>query len=331
MSMLDTAPGDFLTIGQARELLVEAERAKAEAAVDRRAAEKALADARYAQGQAEFQNREASAKIAAVQRREENLKQYAAQEAALAEREKAVDEKLRRANEIMSRYDADKHRAMLNLGTQSGPEKIMSDTEETAAITPPPVPDAFTAALTLCQVALDPKATGARLRDLQEKISAAMKAEASLAAAKAEHDAAISKERAELDQRKAKLGEREVELLAKSAGVEQRHRELRDVHAAIKEREDQLKRRLLYHAGHTINEKLQSIPSWEEVDRICFGRPDPHFDQQQPQREGAGETEGERLPDAPPELSIRRAVPISPERSATQRRADRRAAEGHAA
>jgi hypothetical protein len=111
MSLTETAPGDFLTAAQAREILVQAERAKAEAAVDRKAAEKALADARYAQGQAEFQNREASAKVASVQQREEATRKYDQREAALTEREKALAAREKAVNETMAAYDADKHRA----------------------------------------------------------------------------------------------------------------------------------------------------------------------------------------------------------------------------
>ena len=97
---------------EARALRKEARELRDAAAADRKAADEALAAVRYAQGQAEFHNREASEKIASIQKRETLLEQYGPREAALAAREKAVLERERAAAETMRSYNRDKHVAM---------------------------------------------------------------------------------------------------------------------------------------------------------------------------------------------------------------------------
>lgn len=112
---MDTATDDFLTAVEVKAKLAEAKRLHVEAAEHRKVAAKDLETARIERGQTEFNNREISQKLFALQKREELLKQYDAREAALAEREAALKVRQKAVDEKLSHYDADRHRTMQTL------------------------------------------------------------------------------------------------------------------------------------------------------------------------------------------------------------------------
>jgi hypothetical protein len=95
-------------------LHAEAERLRAEAAADRKAAEEALAKAEYVFGQADWRNRDTEAKLAIVARRELWLKTDG-QEDVLRAREATAAAHLAQAQELMARYDKDRHAAAIAL------------------------------------------------------------------------------------------------------------------------------------------------------------------------------------------------------------------------
>jgi hypothetical protein len=88
----------------------------------------------------------------------------------------------------------------------------VSDAHEHDDLSPPPV-DAFEAALTLIQLAAEPKAFAARLQELKLVTAAAEKARISLAVESKAHTAFVAKATAELEQREAAARAREAKAL----------------------------------------------------------------------------------------------------------------------
>jgi hypothetical protein len=75
-----------------------------------------------------------------------------------------------------------------------------------------PSPDTFSAAIALIGLAVDPKATAARLAELQKQIEKAEAATAKLAADRSTHEAAVATAKAELEARAAALHKRDTAL-----------------------------------------------------------------------------------------------------------------------
>jgi hypothetical protein len=199
----------------------------------------------------------------------------------------------------------------------------MDDNNETIIA---PQADSFAAVLALINLITDPKAAGVRLRSFQEREAAAVKAEASLATAKAQHDAAISKERAALEKRAAEIDKFFKEVHSRKRTLDERERSREEYHQEVERRELNLKRRLMSDLGLTSHPlQAQSVPSFAELDQMRLRTPDHHFGQPQQPREGTDEVVDEVVNDRP-DLSVRRAVPVSPPRSAAERRAERAAA-----
>ncbi len=190
-------------------------------------------------------------------------------------------------------------------------------------ITPPPT-DSFAAVFSLLAIVADAKACGTRLRELQQKTVAAARAEASLAPARAAHDAHVARTQAELDRQKIKLGALTDELASKAARLDEQHARLAEMGRHLTNRETQLKRRLLTLANEPLwHETLQGPPTWEQIDQV-LNPVDPHV----PAGDGVvfleepGDGPSEAIPDAAAGLTITRV----PRQSAAKRRAQREAA-----
>lgn len=91
--------------------------------------------------------------------------------------------------------------------------------DEQTNTVPSTPPDAFAAALALIAIALDPKATEARLRSLQEHEAAAAKATAELTIERVETDQYCAGARTEIAKRFEAVQKAEVELFARDGAV----------------------------------------------------------------------------------------------------------------
>jgi hypothetical protein len=110
----------------------------------------------------------------------------------------------------------------------------MDDTDEAAAPTAPaPTMSAFNDVGVLLKVISDEKACAKRLASLRAATLACEKAQADLATARAEHDAFVSKERAQLERDLTKLREREVKLAAEQSNLEVREKHLKNLKREI--------------------------------------------------------------------------------------------------
>jgi hypothetical protein len=195
-------------------------------------------------------------------------------------------------------------------------------TIEQPAIAPPAD---FATVTTLLAIVADAKACGKRLRELQKQTAAAARAEASLAPARAAHDAHVARTQAELDRQKTRLDALADELASKAALVNEQHARLADIANDLTNRETALKRRLLTLAGHDLwHETLQSPPTWEQIDQV-LNPVDPHMPAAADDvvfLEDPGDGPSEAIPEAAAGLTITRA----PRQSAAERRALREAA-----
>jgi hypothetical protein len=193
----------------------------------------------------------------------------------------------------------------------------MSTDNETVT---PPSDAAFAAVLNLLALVTDPKATGARLRDLQKKTAAAMKAEGDLVAARAAHDQFVAAEQQALDKRKREIDELYNEVQGRRLGLDRRDKEFHQQRDEVETRERHLKFRLLRLANVDWNETLQGLPTWPQIDQICYGVPieTPMLriiarDAAPPPGESREQGEGEQdsqgvIVNGRPDLSLRRAV-----------------------
>jgi hypothetical protein len=177
----------------------------------------------------------------------------------------------------------------------------------------------------LLAVVADAKACGSRLRELQKQTAAAARAEASLAPAKAAHDAHVARTQAELDKQKTKLDAIADELGSKAARLDAQHAQMADFAKELTTRENQLKRRLLTLVNEPLwHETLQDPPTWEQIDQI-LNPVDAHLPAASDGAvflEEPGDGPSEAVPDAMSGLTITR----SPRQSAARRRAQRAAA-----
>ena len=80
--------------------------------------------------------------------------------------------------------------------------------------------DDFKAALTLLQMAVDAAATKERLNELRAATADARQAQSDLAAARAEHDAAVARDRAEIEAERTAIAERWAEVRRQSAALD---------------------------------------------------------------------------------------------------------------
>jgi hypothetical protein len=204
-----------------------------------------------------------------------------------------------------------------------------NETETTETPVVPFAPESLEQLADIIALVLDAKACGHRTRSLQEVNSAALKSLAEIAAKRSDFDQHATAKNAALDKREREIFEREVALNAKAGQLDERHVWLVDFGRNITERENALKRRVMLLAGETPprSDGFQAMPSWEEIDGMLNpDRGDPHY---MPAAEVS--TESEPVPNGPTDRTplMRAAPPAS--RSAAARRAERRAAEGHAA
>ena len=121
------------------------------------------------------------------------------------------------------------------------------DLPETAGTAPLPAAAsiAFDVALTLLQVALDPKATQQRLVAIRNAIATAETATAKADAAKA----ALSQRTAEFERREAKISSGEVEIFQDKQTLKDERDALFEHERELKVREDQVVRHILRERG----------------------------------------------------------------------------------
>jgi hypothetical protein len=140
--------------------------------------------------------------------------------------------------------------------------------------------DGFAEAMILLKLATDPEATKARLSELKAaetaaalREEAATQAEVSLAKQKAEQEAAIAKERQELDAFHDSLIKRE---RAASDKLERATSYLRDMQRL----DEQMRRAVMNYGGLLANfsDRLQEVPNWQALDKILLGVADAHMD-----------------------------------------------------
>jgi hypothetical protein len=93
-------------------------------------------------------------------------------------------------------------------------------------------------------------------------------------AAFAEHETAT---RAALAKQADANGEDAGQLYLRSLELKNQHATLAGIFRDISIKDEQLRRRLLRYTGREINEKLQSLPGWEELERL-FGTADAPID-----------------------------------------------------
>ena len=84
----------------------------------------------------------------------------------------------------------------------------------------PVTADSFTAVAALLALATDPRACRARLLELQRQIDAAGKAQAKLAAEHVAHEAAVARDRAQIEEREKSAQKREASALAAERNLE---------------------------------------------------------------------------------------------------------------
>ena len=96
-----------------QQMRAEAERLAHQASVDRKAAAEVQANAEYMFGQADHRRREIAAIEQGISQRERRLTEL--NEGELVAREKAADDKLKQAQELMQAYDRDRHAAAISL------------------------------------------------------------------------------------------------------------------------------------------------------------------------------------------------------------------------
>jgi hypothetical protein len=102
-----------------------------------------------------------------------------------------------------------------------------------AALAANPSPDAFSTVMTLLALLVDPKACRARIADLQKHIAAADKAQANLAADRAEHQATMARERAAIEADKRASAARWAELNRRQYELDQQAEMHADTRAAL--------------------------------------------------------------------------------------------------
>jgi hypothetical protein len=145
-----------------------------------------------------------------------------------------------------------------------------------AALTAPI--DVFGLVQALLLAAANPKAcqiAAAELKRQADQVTADRAALEADRAAFAKHE---SETRAALAKQAAQNSDEAAALHNEKLRVDDRHRGLSEMIREIETREGHLKRRLLREAGLLVhfNDQLQSLPSWDELDRAI--RPgDPHF------------------------------------------------------
>jgi hypothetical protein len=202
----------------------------------------------------------------------------------------------------------------------------MSDEQtDTLPATPP---DAFAAALALIAIALDPKATEARLRSLREHEAAAAKATAELTTEREAFEQHCATERAAIAARAEAVSKSEVELFVRKNQISAREDAARDVEDAW--------RHLL--ENNTVKSGFQSaeFSPFEKAKRWVAGLPvvsnDDNFPAD-PETDTSSGTDGATwrndpafIETMPPGATLARSAQ-SPPRSAKARRTMRRAAE----
>ncbi|CCE06450.1 hypothetical protein BRAS3843_1730019 [Bradyrhizobium sp. STM 3843] len=125
---------------------------------------------------------------------------------------------------------------------------------------------------------LDAKACGKRCEELTaltvqaiEAKAAAAQAETSLAAAKAEQDAAI-------DKRWLEVRQYHETVLAKDRDADQKLSRAKEVSAQVWQLDENMRRAVMRYSGWLHNDALQSLPTWDDLDRSVLGVRDAHYD-----------------------------------------------------
>jgi hypothetical protein len=138
-----------------------------------------------------------------------------------------------------------------------------------------PAADPVLIAFTLIDLALNPKAAKAGLKQLvklDKSIAAAEQKLAALTAQAEQTQAALAARAAELDQRERAITERENEF---TASIEEARAHLRGYYDSVAEADRHLRYRVLNHADllHGYNSQLQQLPDWPAIRRLVVGLP----------------------------------------------------------
>jgi hypothetical protein len=140
----------------------------------------------------------------------------------------------------------------------------------------PPAPDPFAAVLTLCRLAANPKAGEAMLRRIRKAERAATAAEQRCATAEAkleQRQAALDARASELDELTRAIAGRET---AFEASLEQARDDLREFYDDLADTDRRIRFRIAHSNGllDGFNERLQSLPTWEQIRQLVPGLPD---------------------------------------------------------
>jgi len=148
--------------------------------------------------------------------------------------------------------------------------------DDTAADTGMPAADPVLIAFTLIDLALNPKAAKAGLKQLvklNKDIGIAEEKFVNLQNQAAEIETALTQRAAELDAREAAITKREDEF---AAATEEARNHLRGYYDSVAEADRRLRYRILSHADllHGYNAQLQDLPDWPAIRRQIVGLPD---------------------------------------------------------
>lgn len=117
----------------------------------------------------------------------------------------------------------------------------------------------------------DPARCKARLAELEQKTKAAGEAEAKATAAQKDFEELRASREQDLARREQAVDERERAVIVADQGLREREAALRKERLALNNEDQQLRRRVMLVAGISVNERLQSLPSWNELRVELFG------------------------------------------------------------
>jgi hypothetical protein len=140
----------------------------------------------------------------------------------------------------------------------------------------PAVADPVLIAFTLIDLALNPKAAKAGLKQLvklNKDIAIAEEKFVNLQSQAATIETALTARAAAIDAREAAITKRETEF---AAAIEEARDHLRGFYNSIAEADRHLRYRILSHADllHGYNAQLQDLPDWPAIRRLVVGLPD---------------------------------------------------------
>lgn len=166
-------------------------------------------------------------------------------------------------------------------------------TSSTSAQAAPASDAGFSSAMALLAIAVNPQA-------VQQRLDAIMAATTMLEATKSEAEAAQSalveeatRQRAASDKREAALDACEKRLAEREHAVEETWAKIEGAFTDARRMDAQMRRAVTTYSLEHFDERLQTLPNWEQLHESIFGRPDPHF--------GGNDEQSEVLTESVPE------------------------------